>query len=260
MKKSKIIILGIFILISFILPLMAISACSKPDEGENGETLSNNAAGEENADKTPANDEKNDDANDDIPEAAAEPQPVPGADVPEGGLLKAYNFADGLQGIESCDDNDDDSIEIVDISGVKALAVGHKFGGGWEMAMFKFPDADVPLLAQASTVKYDVYVPVDDINKVSYTSFLPARRTDWGKWWESWSMEKSDIQASETVGDYYKFTHEFPLEIESDGNMYHPISSEWEYDTWELSIGVVFNGFESFGDLPVCFANIEFIK
>ncbi|MCL1857923.1 MAG: extracellular solute-binding protein [Oscillospiraceae bacterium] len=70
MKKTKIIMLSLFILISLILPLLSISACSKPDGGS-GEIENNN------------NDSQGDlpDSNEAGEDATEEPFPEP--DVPE---------------------------------------------------------------------------------------------------------------------------------------------------------------------------------
>ncbi|MCL2816415.1 MAG: hypothetical protein FWD23_17610, partial [Oscillospiraceae bacterium] len=62
----------------------------------------------------------------------------------------------------------------------------------------------------------------------------------------------------EVVGDYYVFVFETDMIIESGGT--ECLITEYEYDTWELSLGLVCNGFQNFGDLRACIANIEFIK
>lgn len=192
------------------------------------------------------------------PEPTPEPKPEPGADVPAGGTLKKYDFADGLQGFEPDDGKLSDSgISVAEINGVKVLALNFKFDG-WSGALAKFPNADAPLISKASKAKYDVYFPVADIDALSWVSFAPARATEWGKWWEGWDLDLNQIKkAAEKVGDYYKITHEFDFTIEMNGE-WIPLS-EWG-GAIEMYLGVVFNGFTTTGDLPVCINNIEFIK
>jgi len=264
MKRFCIVLLSILLLVSLMLPILA--SCSKDKSKDENPTVADDggAAVEENA----ANEGNGDGGEsaagkaekEEIPEPIAETTEDPIAKLPAGSVIIKYDFANGLQGIVTNESNanDDDSIEIIDIEGVKALRLGHQFGGGWELAMFDFPSSDVPAISQASKIKWDMYIPASDVKKLSWTDMSIARRTDWGKWWEGWAKNLAAIKKEEIVGDYYKFVFETDFIIESNGTQC--LITESDVDTWELSLGLVCNGFQNYGDLRACIANIEFIK
>ena len=245
------------LLVSLMLPILI--SCDKSDDKKDDTTVADTK--DESGDTATTVDEN-------VPVAAKEtepkpePTPEPGADVPAGGLLKKYDFADGLQGIVTYDGgqtspNDDDKIEIIEIGGQKVLALGHKFNG-WDLAMFSFPQADIPLISKVSKVKCDVYMPVEDADAITWDFFAAARTTDWGKWWEGWDWTTEQIKAAATVVEgYYKFSYEFDYTIEVNGEGI-PLSEG--FDTFEMSLGAVVNGYTSISGLPICFGNIEFIK
>jgi len=260
MKKTKILMLVTLLLIALMLPAML--SCAKTDPvvvtDETPANLADGGSGS-NADSP-----KSDDL-DIVPEAPATPEPTqaPGADVAPGGVLKAYNFADGtFQGIETGDKYFDsawdlgDPAEIKDMGGKNWLKIGSKFTGGWELVLYRLPEADMPLISKASVLKYDLLIPTEDIDKAPYVEITPALKTDWGEDWDTKVIhtKKEFFDAAAIFNDdYYLYTVNIP----------YALHGELIVDNggvFEAYVGIVFNGVKNLSDNPVYIGNIEFIK
>ena len=260
MKRTKIAILGMFILLSLLLPVIISCGDSNDSPTDAATTEGDNIAAEnDGADAQNAEEEKSE-------EKPTEKKEEPGDNVPAGGLLKGYDFADGtLQGIETDSIEGKyfdstwgpgDPVELKEVGGRNWLQVGSKFTGGWELVLYELPEADMPLLSKASVLKYDVLVPAADIDAAPYVEVTPALKTDWGNDWDSKIANNKDefmSMAAKFADDYYIFTVNIPYALH--GNMI--VENGGVSEAW---VGIVFNGVTNGSDKSVYIGNIEFIK
>jgi len=256
----------------FILP-----SCGKDEDKNEADKKddSANVAGENGDGNEEKEEEKKDDVKDDggdsdkgeeTPEPAKDPEPEPGDDVPAGGVLKGYYFADGtLEGItpDEFEGNYFDSTwgpgdptEVKEIGGKNWLWITPAFTGGWELVLYRLPDADLPLMSKASVLKYDLLVPVADIDGAPYVEITPALKTDWGQDWDTKVVfSKSEFldKATKFNDDFYLFTVNIPYALKDE----LIIDNGKLYEAW---LGIVFNGVTNKSDNHICIGNIEFIK